>query len=165
MAGLQVKWGFDFSKHASATWRANFPNALCYAMASHQFIQIAQRAARQGYPHIMKVDILHLSPPCQYFSDAHSVNGKDDEMNTASLFAVRDVIDVAKPRIVTLEQTFGITRPKFRGYLAALIQMFTSLDFSVRWAVVRLARWVYSPDQQINILLTCFRDFLNHGNA
>jgi DNA (cytosine-5)-methyltransferase 1 len=142
MAGLQVKWGFDFSKHACATWRANFPKAVCYDMASHQFVQIAQRAARKGFPHVMKVDILHLSPPCQYFSFAHSTAGKDDEMNTASLFAVREVIGVAKPRIATLEQTFGITRPKFMGYLAALIQMFTSLDFSVRWAVVRLARWV-----------------------
>jgi DNA (cytosine-5)-methyltransferase 1 len=144
MAGLRVRWGFDFSKHACETWRANFPNARCYPMTAHQFVQLAQRAARKGFPEVMKVDILHLSPPCQYFSDAHTVNGKDDEINTASLFAVRDVIEVAKPRVVTLEQTFGITRAKFMWYLSALIQMFTSLDFSVRWAVVRLAQWVRS---------------------
>lgn len=142
MAGLHVKWGFDFSKHACETWRENFPHARCYAMAADQFVQVAQQAARAGFKEIMKVDILHLSPPCQYFSDAHTVNGKDDDMNTASLFAVRDVIDVVKPRIVTLEQTFGITRTRFVWYLSALIQMFTSLDFSVRWAVVRLAQWV-----------------------
>lgn len=141
MAGLRVKWGFDFNKHACETWRANFPLARCYTMAAHQFVQLAQRAERNGFPEIMKVDILHLSPPCQYFSDAHTVNGKDDEMNTASLFAVRDIIEVAKPRIVTLEQTFGITRSKFMWYLSALIQMFTSLDFSIRWAVVQLAQW------------------------
>ena len=142
MAGLRVKWGFDFSKHACETWKANFPTARCFPMAAHHFVQLAQRAARKGFSDIMKVDILHLSPPCQYFSDAHTVDGKDDEMNTASLFAVRDVIEVAKPRVVTLEQTFGITRSKFMWYLSALIQMFTSLGFSVRWAVVRLAQWV-----------------------
>jgi hypothetical protein len=63
-------------------------------------------------------------------------------MNTASLFAVQAVIEVAKARIVTLEQTFGITHPRFRFYFNALIQMFTAHDFSVRWAVVPLAQWV-----------------------
>jgi DNA (cytosine-5)-methyltransferase 1 len=66
-------------------------------------------------------------------------------MNTASLFAVRSVIEVAKPRVVTLEQTFGITGVRFRGFFNALVQMFTVLGFSVRWAVVGLAQWVCLP--------------------
>ena len=153
MAGLRVKWGFDFNSHACLTWRENFPQARCFNIASNQFVSTAQRAAKRGFPDAMKVDILHLSPPCQYFSDAHTVDGKDDEMNVASLFAVREVIDVAKPRVVTLEQTFGITRSRFVWYLAALIQMFTSLDFSVRWAVVHLAQWVGSSITRSNMPL------------
>jgi len=145
MAGLKVKWGFDHWDRACDTWRKNFPDSRCYELWSHEFVQVAQRAAAEGFPDIMKVDILHLSPPCQYFSDAHTIMGKDDEKNIASLFAVRGVIEVAKPRVVTLEQTFGITRPRFLWYLTALIQMFTSLDFSVRWAIVPLAQWVSFP--------------------
>lgn len=165
MAGLRVKWGFDFNPHACKTWRANFPEAACYEMASHQFVQVAQRAAENGSPDLMKVDILHLSPPCQFFSDAHSVNGKEDENNTASLFAVRAVIELAKPRIATLEQTFGITRKKHRWYLNALIQMFTSLDFSVRWTISPLARWVGIFSEVVTSTLTYYRAFRNHANA
>lgn len=137
MAGLRVRWGFDFWKQACETWEANFPHARCFHKAAHEFVQFAKR-----YPHLVKVDILHLSPPCQFFSPAHTINGVDDEMNTASLFAVEAVIEVTRPRVVTLEQTFGITHPRFRFFFNALIRMFTSHDFSIRWAVVPLAQWV-----------------------
>lgn len=142
MAGLRLKWGFDFNKHACLSWRANFPSSQCYQMAAHEFVDQARRAADNGHPDMVKVDILHLSPPCQFFSPAHSIDGVDDEMNVASLFAVQMVIDVSRPRIVTLEQTFGIACPRFRFYFNALIQMFTTHDFSVRWAIVPLAQWV-----------------------
>ncbi|RAL65831.1 hypothetical protein DID88_005494 [Monilinia fructigena] len=116
MAGLRVKW--------------------------ERFVALATPSPYSSYvPDDVKVDILHLSPPCQYFSPAHTIEGKNDEMNTASLFAVAAVIKVAKPRVVTLEQTFGILYPRFRGYFHSLICMFTSCGFSLRWAIVPLAQW------------------------
>ncbi|KAF7920854.1 uncharacterized protein EAE98_008883 [Botrytis deweyae] len=142
MAGLRVKWGFDFDQHACTTWRLNFPGATCYEMSSERFVSLATPSpCSSDIPNDVKVDILHLSPPCQYFSPAHTVEGKNDEMNTASLFAVAAVIKVAKPRVVTLEQTFGILYPRFRGYFSSLICMFTSCGFSLRWAIVPLAQW------------------------
>ncbi|KAB8295214.1 hypothetical protein EYC80_007134 [Monilinia laxa] len=142
MAGLRVKWGFDFDSHACTTWRLNFPYATCYEMSSERFVALATPSPFSSYvPDDVKVDILHLSPPCQYFSPAHTIEGKNDEMNTASLFAVAAVIKVAKPRVVTLEQTFGILYPRFRGYFHSLICMFTSCGFSLRWAIVPLAQW------------------------
>ncbi|TGO24420.1 hypothetical protein BPAE_0103g00210 [Botrytis paeoniae] len=142
MAGLRVKWGFDFDQHACTTWRLNFPGATCYEMSSECFVSLATPSpCSSDIPNDVKVDILHLSPPCQYFSPAHTVEGKNDEMNTASLFAVAAVIKVAKPRVVTLEQTFGILYPRFRGYFSSLICMFTSSGFSLRWAIVPLAQW------------------------
>ncbi len=142
MAGLRLKWGFDFNKHACLTWCANFPHARIYQLPSHEFVSLAQTS---NSPDLMKVDILHLSPPCQFFSPAHTVEGIDDEMNVASLFAVQSVIGVSRPRVVTLEQTFGIACSRFRFYFNALVQMFTAHDFSVRWAVVPLAQWVGRP--------------------
>ncbi|KAF7861452.1 hypothetical protein EAF04_008017 [Stromatinia cepivora] len=142
MAGLRVKWGFDFDHHACTTWRLNFPYATCYEMSSERFVALATPSLYSSFtPDDVKVDILHLSPPCQYFSPAHTTEGKNDEMNTASLFAVAAVIKVAKPRVVTLEQTFGILYPRFRGYFSSLILMFTSCGFSLRWAIVPLAQW------------------------
>lgn len=145
MAGLRVKWGFDFDQHACTTWRLNFPGATCYEMSSERLVSLATPSpCSSDIPIDVKVDILHLSPPCQYFSPAHTIEGKNDEMNTASLFAVAAVIKVAKPRVVTLEQTFGILYPRFRGYFSSLICMFTSCGFSLRWAIVPLAQWVSS---------------------
>ena len=154
MAGLRVVWGFDSWEHACKNWRSNFPWATCYNRPAHDFVEFAKNAEKQGFPGLMKVDILHLSPPCQFFSPAHTINGVNDEMNTASLFAVQAVIEVAKPRVVTLEQTFGITWPRFRFYFNALIQMFTTHDFSVRWAIVPLQQWVRIPPSLTTQLLT-----------
>ena len=148
MAGLRVRWGFDHWNHACSTWRANFPQAKCYELSSQQFVCQAQ-GSKSRKPIDMKVDILHLSPPCQYFSPAHTVDCPSDEMNVASLYAVGPVIKAAKPRIVTLEQTFGIVAARFRNYFNSLIQMFTSLSFSVRWAIVPLAQWVCSTPRQL----------------
>ena len=143
MAGLRVLWGFDHWNHACSTWRTNFPQSKCYELSSQQFVGRAQ-GSKYRKPVDMKVDILHLSPPCQYFSPAHTVDCPNDEINVASLYAVGPVIKVAKPRVVTLEQTFGIVAIRFRRYFNSLIQMFTALSFSVRWAIVPLAQWVSS---------------------
>jgi DNA (cytosine-5)-methyltransferase 1 len=143
MAGLRVKWGFDYWAHACSTWRANFPQATCYELSSEEFVRKAQ-GEKWRKPVDVKVDILHLSPPCQYFSPAHTVNCPKDEFNVASLYAVDAVIKVAKPRVVTLEQTFGLVAVKHRKYFNSLIHMFTSIGFSIRWAIVPLAQWVSS---------------------
>ncbi|RDW79907.1 hypothetical protein BP6252_04545 [Coleophoma cylindrospora] len=132
LAGLLIKWGFDHWEHACTTWNANFPNAHCYQMHSHQFV------AEVNSGRVARVEILHISPPCQTWSPAHTVAGKNDEMNTASLFAVMAIIMAVRPRIVTLEQTFGICMVRFQQYFNALIQQFTSLNFSVRWAILPL---------------------------
>lgn len=141
MAGLKVQWGFDFWENACSTWKANFSDASCYCMPSEEFVRMAQDPG-SGTQVEVKVDILHLSPPCQYFSPAHTVNGVDDEMNTASLYAVLEVVKVVKPRVVTLEQTFGILGARCRWYFASVIHMFATLRFSVRWAIVPLSTWV-----------------------
>lgn len=90
----------------------------------------------------LRVDVLHLSPPCQYFSPAHTCPGKNDEVNSASLFACGELVDLAKPRLITLEQTFGLMHARFRQYLNSLLRMFAERGFSVRWKAVPLQNWV-----------------------
>jgi len=137
MAGLKPIWGFDMNNHACTSWHLNFPDATIYQEWADQFIQRGLRNSS------LRVDILHLSPPCQYFSPAHTTDGKDDEMNMASLFACGNLLDVAKPRVATLEQTFGIVLlPRFQPYFNALILMFTDRGFSVRWKIAQLQNWV-----------------------
>lgn len=129
MAGLDVQWGFDFNQHACDTYSINFPKATIHNQWAHEF-----SALRADH----KSDICHLSPPCQFFSDAHTVMGKDDDMNTASLFAIMELLKKVKPRVVTLEQTSGLLR-RHELYFNAVIQIFTSLGFSIRWRLINCA--------------------------
>lgn len=128
-AGLRINWGFDFHPAACRSYRMNFFGTPIYNVWANDFSE-----AKGNH----KVDICHLSPPCQFFSDAHTVQGKDDDMNTASLFAIFNLLEKAKPRIVTLEQTSGLIR-RHPIFFNAVINMFTSRGFSVRWKVMNCA--------------------------
>ena len=128
-AGLDVSWGFDFNQHACETYEMNFPEARVYNKWAHEIPSLTE---------CFKVDICHLSPPCQFFSPAHTVMGKDDDMNTASLFAINELLKKAKPRVVTLEQTSGLISGH-ELYFNAVIQIFVTLGFSIRWRVMNCA--------------------------
>jgi len=99
MAGLEVTWSFDSDDDASSAFSKNFPNAQVMLGTVDQCL---------GMDDLPHVDVLHLSPPCQPWSMAHSVEGKDDEVNTASLFAVKDLLVKCRPRIMTMEQVPGL---------------------------------------------------------
>lgn len=142
MAGLKVKWGFDFNAHACETWRLNFPSAAMYEMSAFDVCDLWAQEGKAGKPNRAQVDILHISPPCQFFSPAHTVAGKDDEMNTASLLACGRLLALVKPRIVTLEQTFGIGHAEFTRWFNALIHQFTDNGYSLRWKMCDLQDWV-----------------------
>lgn len=129
-AGLRVDWAFDYNAHACDSYALNNPHTALYPHWAHDFCALTSRA--------FKVDICHLSPPCQFFSDAHTIMGKDDDMNTASLFAILECIKKAKPRVVTLEQTSGLLR-RHEIYFNAVVLMFTALGFSIRWRILNCA--------------------------
>lgn len=129
-AGFKIKYGIDSDSNPMETWTHNFPDATPYVCEVQKFVSSpGDRSAKQ-------VDVLHISPPCQYFSPVHTVPGKNDEMNFAALYAVCELLKETRPRIVTLEQTFGITwLQKFDYAFKSLIHMFTQLGFSVSWQV------------------------------
>lgn len=131
-AGLDIKWAFDMWDRACHTYRRNFRNVRIFKKEAFDFI-IRWRDTRT-------VDILHLSPPCQKFSPAHTVQGKDDDANEASLFAVGCIIQKAKPRVVTIEETSGI-KTHHPIFLHALILQLTRLGYSVAWKVMNFAEY------------------------
>lgn len=134
MAGLKVLWGFDMDTHACSSWHRNFPSAALYEMDAQSIC---------SDPSInFRCDILHMSPPCQYFSPAHTIAGKGDEANIAALFAVEQILKTARPRLATLEQTFGITNPGFSLFFQRLVNMFTTLEYSVTYKICQMANWV-----------------------
>ncbi len=67
-------------------------------------------------PYARTVDLLTAGPPCQPFSGGGSGRGPDDERNMFPelLRAVADIL----PAAVLVENVVGITRTKFKEYLA-----------------------------------------------
>lgn len=128
MAGLRVVFGFDSDLPACESYGRNNYGTTVYNLKAHVLLKLGD--------HI--VDILHLSPPCQFFSPAHTTVGKDDEKNTASMFAIGQLLDNSKPRIVTMEETAGLLS-KHLVYFNATINMFTSRGYSIRWAILNCA--------------------------
>lgn len=132
-AGLRVDWGFDFDPVAIDSYQKNFFAARCEVAPADVFIT----SIDGDYV----VDVLHISPPCQTFSPIHVHTGKDDEKNSSALFAVGELLKKTKPRIVTLENTFGLMQNRWKDWLNSMIRVFTALGFGVRWTVLNLAEY------------------------
>ena len=131
MAGLRVKWGFDSNRHACLTYARNFMDAFI-------FFQSAIEICSPEFKFDLRVDILHISPPCQPFSPAHTTAGKNDAANREALLRVGDLIDKTRPRIAIVEQTQGLEQRHW-DWLATLIQFFTERCFSLRYKILQCA--------------------------
>ena len=125
-AGLRIESAFDQDADTVATYNLNFPYAKCEAITAYDFAM----SINGNY----KTDVLHLSPPCPRFSPFHNRPFPNDEQYEATFLATETLIRKTTPRIVTLEETFGLTRTEENlEWFNAMIQMFTKLGFSVRW--------------------------------
>ena len=137
MAGLQMRWALDHNAAACKTFRLNFPNVQLYHKPLKDVILMAHKD--------LKVDIMHISPPCQAFSLANTTpNLENDTLNIAANMEVGNCLDMARPRIATLEQTSGLMSLGHAGgrhseHWSKLISQFTSRGYSVAWRIVDLA--------------------------
>lgn len=137
MAGFKLRWALDHNAAACETFHLNFPEARLY---QKQLTDVAHMW-RGG----LKVDILHLSPPCQAFSPAKTTaNLENDRKNIAANMEIGSCLGIARPRIVTLEQTSGLmSRGRVGGkhheHWRNVIEQFTSRGYSVAWKIMNLA--------------------------
>ncbi|KAF3797365.1 DNA (cytosine-5)-methyltransferase PliMCI [Colletotrichum gloeosporioides] len=133
-AGLHVQFAVDHWEKACDSYRLNFPETKLYQTSVDEFI-----LSHTDIP--MRADILHLSPPCQTWSPAHTIPGVNDEANIAALFACRSLVERLRPRIFTLEQTFGILQGCHDPFFCSLVGGFTDFGYSVTWKIVHLQTW------------------------
>ena len=139
MAGLQLRWALDHDADACETYRLNFPQVRLYQKPLKELVNMRHED--------LKVDIMHISPPCQAFSQANtSPNPTKNAENIAASMGIGTCLDVARPRIATLEQTsglmsFGHARGRHGQHFRNVIAQFTSRDYSVSWKNADLAEW------------------------
>ncbi|PSS03229.1 S-adenosyl-L-methionine-dependent methyltransferase [Coniella lustricola] len=114
MAGIHIVHAVDHWPRCNATYRANHSD------------------------HDM-VDLVHLSPPCQTWSPAHTANGKHDDANIAALYASQFIVEKLRPRFITFEQTFGIIQERYRFFFNAFVQSLTRHGYSTRKRLIMIA--------------------------
>ncbi|KAK0668597.1 putative DNA methylase essential for RIP [Cercophora samala] len=131
-SGCRLLFSLDHWESAANSLRRNFPGTHIYQKDVTDFVT-DDLPPEHSYP-----DILHLSPPCQFWSPAHTVAGKDDEKNIAVLFSCTDLIQKLRPRVFTVEQTFGLIHDRFRLYFHTFLQGFTRHGYSLRYKVLHL---------------------------
>jgi len=143
-AGLVLKWAFDIWYDAYMTYRTNFTGGRVFQEDAYTIITTCIED--------VMVDVLHLSPPCQKFSPAHTMDGKNDDANEASLFTVGCLVQKVRPRVVTLEETAGL-KSHHPAFLHHLIQELTRFGYSVRWKVMVLSDFgVAQPRKRLIII-------------
>ena len=133
MAGLHVVLAVDKDPLCIVTYEKNHPNAEVYAESIEEFI----RRFAGRWP---RIDVLHISPPCQPFSPSKTRRTAQDEENEATLCSVEPLIKAIKPRVVTLEQTFGISlQGQHQVFFRGLLGMFTTNGYNMRSQTIQLA--------------------------
>ncbi|KUI57600.1 Modification methylase HphIA [Cytospora mali] len=138
MAGFKILTACDHWSHCCETYRENFPDTDLHEENVHDFIRDTNTDLTiERRP----VDFVHLSPPCQFYSPAHTCPGKNDEANIATLFACEYIILIYRPRLFTVEQTFGLSQDRHSSYFNAFIQGFTRHGYSVKWKVIHLVEF------------------------
>ncbi|KAK5807156.1 hypothetical protein VI817_001414 [Penicillium citrinum] len=132
-AGLQIKWAVDMNPNAIKTYRPNFDlKVKSRCMDAFNFFQNSTEPLR--------VDIMHASPPCQTYSPAHTVPSEEnDDRNSACLHGIRNAIEKVRPRILTMEETFGLDHQIHRPSLYRVVMDLIELGYSPRWEIIKLS--------------------------
>lgn len=141
MAGFKVLIACDHWSHCCGTYRENFPDTELHERDVHEFISERRNDTDLTVDGPGPVDFVHMSPPCQFYSPAHTCPGKNDSANIATLFSCEEVIRIFRPRLFTVEQTFGLAQARHSSYFNAFIQGFTRHGYSVRWKVLHLVEF------------------------
>ena len=144
MAGFNVKWCVELCDRACDTFELNSPATQIYTMGVDGFVDIAKD--------YHQVDILHVSPVCKTFSAAHTRPCANDERNEATLFAVRNLAEKARPRVITVEQTVGLPQ-RHKSHFNSLIQQLTDLGFSLRAATLNFAHYGVTQERKRLIII------------
>ncbi|KAL3600618.1 hypothetical protein FPOAC2_04863 [Fusarium poae] len=146
MAGFKIQYAIDKASEVWDTYETNFPDTELFRMPLDEFISEPNVGQK-------RVDVLHFSPPCQFFSPAHTHASIHDEDNIAALFGCNELLQKLRPRIVTVEQTFGLTHDRHGDYFNGLLHDFTQWNYSFRWKVVKLCTWGAAQDRKRLIII------------
>lgn len=133
-AGLHIRWAFDHNGCAMETYSVNHGRDVGVQMSAENF-ELGASGSTEGY---FKVDILHLSPPCNGFSRAYRGPPRVAVKANQCMTYVGAIVEKVKPRIVTFEEVREVLF-RYREYFTTMIHNLTSMGYSVKWRLIECA--------------------------
>lgn len=127
----------DKDAAACETYGLNLPEVRLYLKQLKDIVHMQHED--------LKVDIMHISPPCQTYSLVNkNPNPENDILNIAANMEIGNCLDSVRPRIATVEQTSGFfsqghVRGKHSENWGKFVEQFTSRGYSVAWKNIQLA--------------------------
>ena len=136
LAGFSCKGGIDNNPAAIKTFRRNFPeaNGVCCDLLSMNKDDILRE-----FVNLSDVDVIIGGPPCQGFSSANRYNKEISDPRNKLFFEFVKFVDLAKPRVVLIENVRGIVT-KESGYAKDRIyEIFEERGYKVNHCVLNAA--------------------------
>lgn len=128
-AGWKVVWGLELDDDAIVGYISNHPGAMHIQLNAHDFPKKVVRG-RHGCDHV------HMSCPCCFWSEAHTVDGQNDQANMETIFTVQPWLVKLKPYTFSLEQAPGLLKlKKHKMYFRSLLNGILTAGYGVRWKV------------------------------
>ncbi|KAL8671595.1 MAG: hypothetical protein Q9168_003901 [Polycauliona sp. 1 TL-2023] len=156
MAGLTIPWALDHNKAACDTYELNFPSPV--RLYREELSDFDSRG--RADPRII---LLHGSFPCQAWSRSNRrLNPEKDTLNIAASMELGRYLDMARPRVVTMEQTSGLMIEGWRGGQHSqdfhrLIKQLTCRGFSVTWKILNMLEFgLPQPRKRLIVIATWF---------
>jgi DNA (cytosine-5)-methyltransferase 1 len=139
MAGLRPVIGFDHWVTAIRTCAANHDDVDLYVRDQAETID-TNPDSWMAIKRPKRLAVLHCSFPCVYFSPAHTVQGKDDDKNSALILATGSHLRYWRPLVHTQEQTSGILS-HHPDYFFTIVSDIVKECYNVRWKVCRFEEY------------------------
>lgn len=133
-AGLRIEWAFDMDGDAVDTYSANHGSGVRARISAQDLLALSPGNKYET----SKVDVPHLSPPCEGFSMAVRGRPRNGAEDNDCMAYVRGIVETVKPRIVTFEEVRQVLF-KHRDFFTAMVHALTSMTYSVRWRVLECA--------------------------
>ena len=129
-AGGDLVAGVDYDADALTTHAANLPGEHI----QHDLAEVEPSILPSGEG---EIDWVHMSPPCQGFSQAKGERDPDDDRNQL-VWAALDWVEHLQPAVVTMENVAGMASITDH-FMETVVGGFRDAGYDAKWRVVNCA--------------------------
>ena len=161
LEGMNTTHAVEMDRSACDTIWRNAPNVTVWNEDVRRWLKNCKSRRLSSYPKPNQFQHIHLSPPCQGFSDANRNGGMNDNANNSLTLEAVEVIRFFSPPTFTLEQVPGVLKPS-RGRRNVMMDTITELlllDYQVRVCVVLASDYGDPQDRERVILFGAKRGY------